>query len=112
MVRTAALICFALAGCDSIPHSWTRGEIEDIAADAAADAIDDTPGVSAPELAVTVARLEAQVAKLEKEQAEDDDSGLWTDEAFDRLYRNDETLRQNVNWLLAQQGVKPIPRVD
>jgi hypothetical protein len=49
------------------------------------------------------------IARLAKANVEHD---RYSTDAFDRLFKNDETFRLNVNALRAAQGWQPIPTAD
>lgn len=119
MVRAAALICcLLLAGCDDQKQHWSQGDIRAIAND-------DRLGV----LENKIIDLQAKVEDLERKNLElrgsqlkltdevltlrkSDQTDLkYNTEAFERLFKNDETFRQNVNWLLARNGGQQIPKV-
>jgi len=114
MVRAAALsiACLLLAGCSDIPHAWSRQEIIDISR---ANAVPQ----STPELERRIDALEAEVSRLRQEQDKDiatlaaitkgqSDRNAYDDDSLSRLFKNDETFRQNVNALRAVHGWPPI----
>ena len=105
-----------IAGCDEIPHAWSRQEIIDIARANA-----DRPDSS--DLARRVGSLEAEVARLRQEQASNASLTAritdtqaerirYEDDSFSRLFANDETFRLNVNALRGVQGWAPIAKAE
>jgi len=66
-----AAVSFAIAGCTEQPKIYSQSEIEDIASDAAADAVSDTSdGVDTSELSGQIDDLELKVSNLEAQNAE------------------------------------------
>lgn len=118
MVRTAALsLAILLGGCDEIPHAWTRQEVIDISRANAAGQSGTSEverRLGAVEIEVAQLRREHEqdanlIARLTKANVEHD---RYSTDAFDRLFKNDETFRLNVNALRAAQGWQPIPTAD
>lgn len=64
---------FLVAGCDDLPKTWSRNDIQAIAADAAedaaADAAADAAGDYSGALESRIETLEAEVARLKSENS-------------------------------------------
>ena len=108
MVRVA-LLALMLAGCDSVPRTWSKSEIAEIAADQAPDTLD---------LRSEIAILKMQVQRLEQEAARDREyqngmhkAGIADTDTLnreiDRLTRNDDAFLQHMNYLRSLHGRPP-----
>ncbi len=67
-------VVFLVAGCDDLPKTWSRNDIEGIAANAAEDAAEDAAADAAADYAGNlesrIANLEAEVSQLKSENSE------------------------------------------
>lgn len=107
-----------LAACDDIPHAWSENDLREIARHEAEDIADAASGGGRSNEALErrVLELEAQIVELKLARINDAQAALkhrnYADESIDRLFKNDETVVSNLNWLLAKQGQSPIPKAD
>lgn len=107
---------FLLYGCSDNPRMWRESEIREIAEDYADASSGDETTIDS---AAQVAELQNEIEQLKEENArmlrvlaDMSTDEKWQSDSFDRLFKNDETLRQNLNTLLTRSGQAPIPRVD
>jgi hypothetical protein len=110
--RIALALLAILAGCD---QPATKADVQEIADRAA---VRDPPDDSA--LQVRVAQLEAQVAALQRDESKDINvlaeitaadakESAARDAELARLGRNEKVWKTNLDFLLARQGLAPIP---
>ncbi len=71
LCRTMALLpsILLIAGCDSLPQTWSRDDLEAIAANAAQDAAVDAAADHAAPLEGRIQNLESEISELKRENA-------------------------------------------
>ncbi|SMQ68898.1 hypothetical protein SAMN06297468_1170 [Altererythrobacter xiamenensis] len=92
-----------ILGCSDQPKLWKRSEIETIAEDFA-----DASTIGG----ALEASYQARISRLEEENQALRAQLAQQQREIDRLFENDEAIRQNFNYLGRHHGIAPMPKSE